>query len=425
MPIRSVPSCGIVLAGEQPHQVRLAGAVRADQPDPLAEVDLLLERAHEPVDGDVAQRDDDPRRVAAADPHADLLVDDRGGRRAGVDEPLPAVSAASAFLANPSRDRGPLLHDLVELEQPALLALPLHQPVAEPLLARLARLRIGRVGAAVQPGAVRLEREDRVARRAEQVAVVADQQHRLARRGDPRLELQLGGDVEEVVGLVEQQHLRLALEQDVEHEPLALAARELRRRAPADVVERRADDPPARRVPLPLELVAAELGPVRDRLAEPHAGPGGVRAGVELALRGEHPRPGVAQPRGRRLQQQLAHGAARVRPDADVLGHVREGPDVDVALRGRQLPGEDAEQRRLADAVGTHQPDVLPGGDLERDLAEQQVAAGVGVGEVGDGDVRHAQARSAPTASRTDSNPSRSSSAGSPVRISRTTPGPR
>ena len=45
-----------VLAGEQPDQVRLARAVRPDQPDALAEVDLVLERPHEPVDRDVAQR---------------------------------------------------------------------------------------------------------------------------------------------------------------------------------------------------------------------------------------------------------------------------------------------------------------------------------------------------------------------------------
>ena len=61
LPIRSSPSCGIALAGEQPHQVRLARAVRADQPDALAEVDLVVERRDEPVDADVAQVDDDAR----------------------------------------------------------------------------------------------------------------------------------------------------------------------------------------------------------------------------------------------------------------------------------------------------------------------------------------------------------------------------
>ena len=43
---------------------------------------------------------------------------------------------------------------------------------------------------------------------------------------DPLLELELGRDVEEVVGLVEQQHVGVGREEHVEHELLALAARE-------------------------------------------------------------------------------------------------------------------------------------------------------------------------------------------------------
>jgi hypothetical protein len=90
---------GDLLPGEQADQVGLARPVRADQPDALAEVDLVLEGAHQPVDRHVAQPHDDARRVAARDPDLDLLVDDRRRRRAGVDEALPARLAASARLA--------------------------------------------------------------------------------------------------------------------------------------------------------------------------------------------------------------------------------------------------------------------------------------------------------------------------------------
>ena len=223
------------------------------------------------------------------------------------------VSAASARFALPSFTRGPLLHDLVEPEQAPLLALPPLEPVAEQLLAVRARLGIGAVGAAVHPAAVALEREDPGRRRAEQVAVVGDEQDGLLRGRDPRLELELRRDVEEVVGLVEQQHLRVAGEQHLEHEPLALAAGQLGRAAGADVVEPGADDPAAGRVPLALELVAAELGPVADRLAEPHAGVGRVAAGGELALGGEHLLARRAQPRAARAR---AASRARVRSSA-------------------------------------------------------------------------------------------------------------
>ena len=273
-----------LLAGQQADQVRLAGAVRADQADPLAEVDLLLERAHQAVDRDVAQANHDPRRVAAGDPDLDLLVGDGRRRRAGVDEAPPARLGGVGALGVDVADRGPLLHDLVVVEQAPLLALPLLEPVAEQLLAPLARLGIGAVGAAVRPGAARLQRQDRVGRRAEQVAVVADHHDRLLRGRDPPLELQLGGHVEEVVGLVEQQHRRLAGEQHLEHQPLALAARELRRQARPDLVEPGADDPAAGGVPATLELVAAQLGPLADRLAQPHSRARGVGAGGELAV---------------------------------------------------------------------------------------------------------------------------------------------
>ena len=388
LPIRSSPSCAIVLAGEQPHQVRLARAVGADQPDALAEVDLLLERDDEPVDADAAQVHDDPRRLGAGHPHDDLLLGRRRRRRAGLDEPLPARLGRVGALGVAVVHRGPLLHDLVEPEQAPLLALPLLEPVAEQLLAAGPRLGIGAVGAAVHPAAAALEREDPRGRRAEQVAVVGDEQHGLLRGGDARLERELRRHVEEVVGLVEEQDLRVAREEHLEHEPLALPAGELGGAPRTDVVEARADDRAAGGVPLALELVAAELRPVRDRLAQAHAGVGRVPARVEVALGGEHLLPRRAQPRGRELEEHLPHRAL-VRADADVLRHVGERADVGVALDRVEPAGEDPQQRRLADAVGADEADVLAAADLEGDVGEEQVAAGMGVGQVGDDDVRH------------------------------------
>ena len=152
------------LAGQQADQVRLARAVGADQADALAEVDLLVERAHEPVDR--RRRSSATHAaggVAAAQAHLDLLVGDRRGRRAVVDEALPARLHRVGALGPVRRVLGALLEDLHELAQAPLLVLPALEPVAEQLLAMLARLRVGRVGAAVDPGAVALERDDRVA----------------------------------------------------------------------------------------------------------------------------------------------------------------------------------------------------------------------------------------------------------------------
>ena len=75
--------------------------------------------------------------------------------------------------------------------------------------------------------------------------------------------------------------------------------------AVADRGERRARELAAGRVPVSLELVAAEVRPGADRLAEPHAG--ALVARGEVALGGEQREPGVAHARRRDAQQQLAH----------------------------------------------------------------------------------------------------------------------
>ena len=251
---------------------------------------------------------------------------------------------------------------------------------------------------------IALEGDDRPHRAGQHLAVVGDHHDRLARAAHAALELELRRHVEEVVGLVERQHVGVGGEQDVEHELLALPARERARRTVGELVEGGADDPPARDVPVPLELVAAERRPVGDRRSEPDPGP--VVAGGELGLELEHALPGSPyrlvgerqQQRpdrllGRALCPEYPVRGTRRGADADVLGHVQHPPAVHrLALVGSQLAGEDPQQRRLADPVGADQADMLPRRHAEGDVGEQQVAARVGVGEMGDGDVGHGQA---------------------------------
>jgi hypothetical protein len=256
--------------------------------------------------------------------------------------------------------------------------------------------------------------DDRPRGAGEHLAVVRDEQHRLARGRDLRLERALGGDVEEVVGLVEQQDVDVRGQQHIEDEALALAARQRPRGPVGDVGERRADDRPARAVPLRLELVAAELGPFADRGAQVHPRAGVARG--ERALGPRHPLAGGAQGvRGER-DQQLAHRPLVV-GGADVLAHeAGAAADRGLTVVGRQLAGEDPQQRALADAVGADQADVLARRDREGHVAEEQVAAGVRVGEPGAADVAHGPkpstiARSTPTRRSVSAIETRSSTA--------------
>jgi len=62
-----------------------------------------------------------------------------------------------------------------------------------------------------------------------------------------------------------------------------------------------------------------------------------------------------------------------------------------VAFIRPQHAHQKPQQRALADAVGSDQSDVLTGGDPERDIGEQELAARVGVGEAGGRNMSHAE----------------------------------
>ena len=184
-------------------------------------------------------------------------------RRPGVDEAAPARLGRVGALRVAVVHGGALLHDLVEPEQAALLALPLLQPVAEQLLAAGARLGIGAVGAAVHPAAAALQREDPGRRRAEQVAVVGDQQDRLLRGRDPAppapaWRARRGScRARRAAAPARRRRSSTSSTSRLRSPPESAVVR-----AGADVVEAGADDPAAGRVPLALELVAAVLRPV-------------------------------------------------------------------------------------------------------------------------------------------------------------------
>ena len=249
----------------------------------------------------------------------------------------------------------------------------------------------------------------------------------LARRGDPRLELELGGDVEEVVGLVEQQHLRLAREQHVEHEPLALAARELRRRARADLVERRADDPAAARRPTGPRARSRRARTSRrsPRRAACPRRPGRRRAASSRSAAS------IRSPASRSRAGAGSSSSSRtVRPpsgaDADVLRHVGERRRCRRRPRSAgSCPARTRNSVDLPTPLAPTSPTCCPGETLNETSENSRSPPGWAYARLETTTCDTAQPRSAPTASATDSNPSRSSSAGRPRRISRTTPGPR
>ena len=178
----------------------------------------------------------------------------------------------------------------------------------------------------MHPRAVALERDDRSPTAAdEHLAVVGDHQHGLLGRADRGARARAWparrGSCRARRAAARRRRRRTARR--------ARAACALRRTASragrsATSSNDGADDPPAGRVPLALELIAAERRPVRDRLPElharrrrrrPRAGPRARACARRRCAHGER----------RQRQQQLADRALVV-ADADVLGHVADEP---------------------------------------------------------------------------------------------------
>ena len=119
---------------------------------------------------------------------------------------------------------------------------------------------------------------------------MADEQDRLRAGLQRVLEPLLAGDVEVVVGLVEEQHVGVGAQQHLEGEPLLLAARQRGQRPVAGLGERLAHGDRAAGVPQHLGVPAAGVAPRGVGAGERHAG---ALAGL-ARRRPPRPRPGAA-----------------------------------------------------------------------------------------------------------------------------------
>jgi hypothetical protein len=96
----------------------------------------------------------------------------------------------------------------------------------EPVVTRLARLVPRREPTRVRPRRATLDGHHPIGRLRQQFPVVRDVEDGLLRFGEPGLEPPLGRHVQEVVRLVQQQHLVVAAQQQFQREALLLAARQ-------------------------------------------------------------------------------------------------------------------------------------------------------------------------------------------------------
>ena len=199
---------------------------------------------------------------------------------------------------------------------------------------------------------------------------MADEEDRLGAGAQRRLEPLLARHVEVVVRLVEQEDVSIRPQQHLDGEPLLLAARQRGQRTVAGNGDRLAHGDGAARVPQDLGIPATGITPGRVGTSESHA-----RAIAGLRLRG---RLGAGQLGGgslqaarREVEQHVADGATLLPPTHELTHDAQPAVDVHAALIRGLIAGDDPEQRGLADAVGTHERDVLAVADAEADVAQE------------------------------------------------------
>ena len=140
--------------------------------------------------------------------------------------------------------------------------------------------------AAVCPGTAGFDGDDLRRGRGEQFAVVADEEHRLSTGAQLGLQPSLAGHVEEVVGLVEQQHVIVAAQQRLERQPLLFTAAEGAERTTFELGKWFADRLGATRIPEDLGVVSAGVPPLCQRRRVAHRIVGSCRLSTGKPGRG-------------------------------------------------------------------------------------------------------------------------------------------
>ena len=331
--------------------------------------------------------------ASALEPHLHVLLDRQGLGRAGLEELRQPGLRGVVAVGHVGAECGLVLVHVDEFLELHVLLVPALAQLLEACVPVRAGVHVGAEAAAVDPGAgavdARFQRDDAARGVVEQFAVVADEEHGLLRLVELGLKPALARDVEVVVRLVEEQQFVGAGEEGLEDQPLLLAAGQARRRAVLCAVERQAEGSHADLVPDGLDVVAAGVAPVDDRLGVVHLG-GLVVVLHHGELRLVHGTRGGGQGRRGRGDQEVADRG--VVPDlAHELAHdAHVAGAADHAFIGNEVAGNDPEQRGLAGSVRPDQRRLGAVRDLERHPVEQLGAVGEEVVDAGNVNMSHA-----------------------------------
>ena len=266
-----------------------------------------------------------------------------------------------------------------------------------------ARLVVGREAARVHPDGVAgapLDGDHPGGGLGQQLPVVGDVEHRLGGLVEPVLEPALAGHVEEVVRLVEQQHLVGAAQQQLQREPLLLAAGQGGQLAVLRPVVGHAERGGAAHVP---ERPRRRTRRRRPSRPAPAAYRSWVFSSSLSIIASSHAATWSAAGADPRRGRPTAAGRATVRRASlpMTICRITPRPPVRVDRPGvrREVAGDDPQQRGLAGAVGADQRHLRALADPERHVVEEHPAVRELVPDPCDVDVAHDGA-SSPSSTR-------------------------
>lgn len=387
-----VPGVRHVVAGQQPQEVRLAGAVGAEDGDPFAVEDLQVEGFHQAGEFQLPAGDGADAGAAALQAHPDVLLARRLGRRPGLLElaqPGLGGAVAGRHVVTVLRGLAQRQHQLLQL---GVLLVPAAAQFLEAGEAFAAGLVEGGEATAVHPGVGArgsgLDRDDLLGGAGQQFPVVGDEQHGLAGLGEPLLQPALAGHVEVVVRLVEQQHLVGAAQQRLQDEAFLFTPGQGAHLPPLGLVVRHPQRGRGAHVPQGLRLVPPRLGPVGERLRVGQLG-GLVVHRHDRVLGGVDGARGLPDPGRRDGHQQVAHGGLVADGAHELAHHAEAATDGHGPAVRSQLPGQQAQQGGLARAVGSDEGHDGPLPHPEGDVAEERPPVGEVVLQVRGFEVTH------------------------------------
>ena len=202
----------------------LSRAVRTNEAHALTEVNLIREWLEQITDSDAFKFHNTTSGVGPRESNENLLIGNGWRRRSGLHELFPSRFSTICFCCVLEVLCSTLLHDLHVMEQTAFFIVPTLEVIAQKFLTLLTSFGECCIRTAMYPTTRTFNSDDFCGDSFEKDAIVAHHENGALAFADFIFEPCTRGDVEIVVRLVQEQHVRARVQEQVENKTFPFAA---------------------------------------------------------------------------------------------------------------------------------------------------------------------------------------------------------